>query len=236
MSTSPTDGVIPYDPSIFATDEPLGTARVHDSLLASALHKADMMAQHRAGWVAVVDTLQVGNVEAVEVPRSYYASGDETALPVAATDVPQWQLFGCPAVYVPKVRADGSGYPLRVRVGGRSSDGGRVDFGVVVAPRLATPAQILTDVTAAQKLYTDVTSTTIAWLTPDDGSHMLEVPKGLIDRALGLESAWVTKTDIGGDRTSLVAPSVQVVPFSQTWSVGTVPELYGFAAQEYIGV
>ena len=231
MSTSSNRGALPFDPSIFGADEPMGAARYRDELHDSALHKADSIAQVRAAWVAPKSSLLVGN----ETPETTIHAG--TDVDEATVDTTAWFAFGEGTVYNPKIKADGSGYSLRVYLGGRSSAGDRVDFAVVVAPRRTPALQELwgSSPIGETKLFSNITSTTAAWLTPDDGSNMIEIPKTMIDRAIALETPWSTLTDIGGDRTSVVMPLLQVAVFAQTYDITSAAELHGFVFAEYIG-
>jgi len=231
MSTSSNRGALPFDPSIFGTDEPMGAARYRDELHDSALHKADSIAQVRAAWIAPKASLVANN----EVPETTIHAG--TDLTESTVGGSAWFAFGEGVVYCPKVKADGSGYPLRVNLAGASSGGDRVDFIVVVAPRREPALQEAwgSTPTGTSKLYSDITSTSAAWLTPDDGTNILLIPKTLIDRAAALESSWSTLTDIGGNRTSVQMPLLQVAVFGQTRDTASDPELHGFVCAEYIG-
>lgn len=231
MSTSPHEGIVLYDTAEFDADAPIDTALVRDALVGSALHKADEAAQQRASYAGVN-----GSLDGQDFIAPVTASG---TLDVAtgATNGARWYGFGVTSILAPKVTPDGAGYYFRARVGGRSSDGGRVDFLVSVSPRMTTRLQISYGAAPAfqTKLFTNITSTSVAWLTPDDGSHLIEVPRALIDGALALEPAWITKTDIGGANITMPLPLLEVRPFGQTWNGGTVPELHGWSVAGYIG-
>lgn len=236
MSTSDLEGVTPFDPSIYAADEPVGAARVRDELVNTALHLADEAAQVRYAWVAVNGALQVGN----EAPHAEIEA--VSALDVASGYDPgesgqRWYLFGEGVSYAPKIKAGGTPYPLRIHVAGASSGGDRVDFGVVVAPRNAPQLQATWGDTpqGAVKKWGGITSTSAAWLTPDDGTSLLEIDKRIVEEALALEPSWSTLTDIGGNRTSVRLPLLQVKPFGQTWNAASVPELHGLVIAEVIG-
>jgi hypothetical protein len=231
MSTSSNRGALPFDPTVFGADEPMGAVRYRDELLDTALHKADSIAQVRYAWTAPDPSLLAGN----ETPETIPHTG--TDLDEATVDSPRWFGFGEGVTYCPKVRADGSAYPLRIDLAGASSGGDRVDFAVVVVPRLEAGIQPLWGATpiGISKVYSDITATSAAWLTPDDGSRMVEIPRTVIDRALALESPWSTLTDIGGDRTSVVMPLLRVAVYAQTFDAASSPELHGLVVAEYIG-
>lgn len=231
MSTSPHEGIVLFDAAEFDADSPIDTAVVRDALVGSALHKADQAAQSRACY-AGTNGSQDG--QDFVVPTT---AGGSLEVATGSTNGARWYGFGLTSVVVPKVRADGEGYELRARLGGRSSNGGRVDFLISVSPRMTTRLQQSFGGTPVyqNKLFTNITSTTVAWLTPDDASHMIEVPRSLIDEALALEPAWVTKTDIGGANITMPLPLLEVRPFAQTWNAGTLPELHGWSVAGYIG-
>lgn len=229
MSTSPEGGAVLFDAAQFDADSPFDTALYRNALLGTLLHKADELAQHHANWVAPDASLS-------DEPQTHLEPG-VTAMEVASSGAPAWYAYSLRALCAVAVNADGTGYPLRVGVAGRSSNGGRVDFGVVVAPAI-TRAEVASWGSSSSwgvKTYSNITSTTAAWLTSDDASNMITLPKDLIDAAVAAYPAWPTLTDIGGDGITRRIAIVEVAPVAQTWSGTAVPELHGFHASAYIG-
>lgn len=239
MGTSTNQGEVLYDPADLGADRFVDTVLMRD-LVNTAKHKADQAAQVRACWVAPAS----GVWPAGEGPRTHEPWGGEGEgdLQTASGDDngARWYYFPRRAVFCPHVRADGQGYQVRVWLAGASSAGDRVDFGVVVAPvGLST---IIDSWGAAitrypVKLYSNITSTTAAELTPDDGSHVITVARSIIDEALLLQAgSWTAVDDIGGSSISVTMPLLQVVPFAQSYAASTSePLLYGFVAAEYVG-
>jgi hypothetical protein len=229
MSTSAFGGSILYDPADVGADRYCDAAIIRDGVANSALHKADSAAQHRAVWVAGVEALWSADSDPWLVP-----SGDLSAL---ALRDGVWYTMPLRGAYAPKVRASGAAYRLRVWLAGRSSDGGAVDFLVMVSPR-STRSHFVTfggDPIWPFKTYSGITSTTIAELTADDATRILDVPKSVVDASLGLET-WSTLTDLGGVPIGLRVPMLEVVVMARRVGAGsTLPELHGVAVEEVIG-
>lgn len=241
MGTSELGGAINYASADLGADRFADVLLMRD-LLSTAKHKADQAAQVRANWSTPVTALWTANSDP---HNEIYGPGVEGALDVATEDEDgsRWFQFGPRVVYCPNVRADGSAYPLRVRVGGRNSDAGGavVDFGLIVVP--AGLADLGLDFGASgadrypSKLYSGVTySASPAYLTPDDGSHLITIPRGLVDEALLIHAAaWSTLTDIGGLPISVQMPLLQVIPIGQTYGGVSVPELHTLYVAEFVG-
>lgn len=230
MSTSHLTGEILFTASALGETAPVDSAFVRDELIGSALHKADMAGQHVMTWVAPSATYFSGNADPhIGLSDGVSAFGDLVA--------DAWYIYPVQALYVPKVHASRQGYSMRVRVAGRSSAGDSVDFGIAVG--LSGPAGIqeyFGDVpSGAVKTFSGVTSTTAAWLTPDDASNVITVPVELIDAAQSM-GEWSTKTDIGGAPISMSMPLLVVVPFARTSDPASQPLLHGVIAHEVVGV
>lgn len=225
MSTSAHEGVYLYDPGDIDADRFVDTAIARDGVLNSALHKADEAAQPVITWCAPPDAL-------------WTADNDPWLEPSGVTLVADvWAQFSIRGTYCPKVRSSGTGYRLRVTVGGRSSAGHTCDFAVVVHPRLegvSAGTFFGEDPVWPTKKYTGVTSTTIAELTADDSNRYLDVPRLVVDRALALER-WTTLTDTSGDAITVQAPLLQVTAIGRTANVSSTPELHLLQVAQVIG-
>lgn len=220
MSTSPHEGVYLYNPAEFGADRFVDTGLARDGVLNSALHKADSAAQPRCIWVAPPAALWVDDSDPFLVPE--------------ATQVGIFFRFPLVGHYAPKVRASGAGYRVRITLGGRSSAGHSCDFKVMVTP---PGVRLFGDTTGTPwptKFFSNVTSTTIAMLTPDDALRWLDIPQRVIDEAVARES-WSTLTDIGGDSIGVIAPRLEVTVFASTANVSSTPELHLSTFQEVIG-
>lgn len=238
MSTSLSSGEIRYSYAELGADRAVSTALMRD-VIDTALHKADQAAQVRLNWVAPAAAVWTAGGE----PHvSIYGDQEAGGLDTSTEDVPLWYRFGVRSFYAPKVRAGGQGYQLRIRLAGASSDGGTVNFAVIVQPGRAStlgtfygmdPAS--GTVPVAIKRYSGITATTPSYLTPDDGLHVLTIPRVLIDAAYALESAYTTDVDLGGAETAVVIPSLTIVPIALTLTADTVPVLYACHAAEFVG-
>lgn len=224
MSTSDHDGVYLFDVAEFGSDRFVDTALVRDAIVNGANHKADSAAQPRAAWTAPASALWTDEGNPWLEPADSLLGGGMT--------VGVWSIFPVFATFAPKVRASGAGYRLRVTLGGRSSAGHSVDFGVFVSTRR--------DVIAAQttatpgKEYSAVTSTTVAMLTADDTTRWVDVPRSLIDRA-SRGSSFSTLLDTGGTPVSVDVPTIDVWVAGKTANVASKPELHLFGCAEVIG-
>lgn len=228
MSTSIFNGTFLYDPADVGADRFCHTAIIRDGVVNSALHKGDSAAQPRGIWCAPVASLRVEDGDPFSVPSS-----DQAGLTLRLNT---YYHFGFAAVYCPKVRASGKGYRLRITIGGRSSGGDDCDFVVIVSPygSSAFSSWGVLETSWPQKAYSNVTSTTIALLTPDDGDRILDVEQDIIDQALE-GSTWSTFTDTGGDAIAVQIPLLNIGVVGRTSDAGSVPELHLFAFQEVIG-
>lgn len=232
MGTSEQGGAIAFDPADLGADR-FADATLVRWLISSAKHKADEAGQVVLNWSAPVAALwQVDSDPHIEI----YGPGVGGALHVATDEQngERWFYFGLRGLYSPHVRAAGDAYRLRVRLAGCSSAGDRVDFGFVVAP--ATLGSLLAHYGSVggwpSKLYSEITSTTPAVLTPDDGSSIITIPRDVVDRSL------VTRTsviDLGGAPVDVVFPLLQVIPVGQTFHADSVPQLHQAYAAEFVG-
>lgn len=232
MPTSPHDGVILYDPNALDTDQPIDTVLVRDAVIGSALHRADVAGQARAAWAAV-DPALTNDAPYIDLRDAHPTSGG--VLQVATVTYARWYAFPLRARFLPKVRTFGDGYRLRIRVGGASSDGDRVDFAIVLAPHAAHADLYEGTGGTVIAAASNITSTTAAWLTFDSGDDFVDVTEETIARALDLAGVELTQTDVGGDDTSLRVPPVEVIVVGQRWDLGSVPHLYGVATAETYG-
>lgn len=227
MSTSVHHGVYLYEPAAFGADRFVDTALARDGVVNSALHKADSAAQPRCSWMASPEALWTVDSNPWLVPF-----GDAAGTLTAAT----WYPFPLRIGYCPKVRASGKGYRLRVQIAGRSSAGDDCDFQVIVAPQHGRLWEFygVPDPAWDTKIYSDVTSTTIAALTPDDGVRWMDINVRTVDEALERES-WDTLTDISGSLVGVRAPMLEVNVLARTADTDSTPELHGVSVAEVIG-
>lgn len=239
MGTSYSYGEIRYDDADIGADTFVDTSFMRD-VTDTALHKADEAAQVRLHWMAPPAALWSGTNTAHSAIYGDLAGG---GMRLGTGTDGQWYLFPVRAYYNPKLRADGSGYKLRIRLAGCASDTGTVDFGVMVVPGRARhfagwyggdPGDGL-GYPVADHRFTAVTATSPAWLTPTSGRDYVNIPVELVEAAYAVEPVWTTQLDVGGAATSVVTPTLSIVPYAQTRTEGVVPHLYGVHAAEFVG-
>lgn len=230
MATSPHEGVILYDVEELSEQDPVDTVLVRDEVISSALHKADEAGQVRVAWPSLNSSLIT--------PDSYMQTFDDLeglAISeglVATATVRAWYPFPFEVPHFPKIRADGSGYRLRVTVDGASSVGGdRVDFGVTVVP-WSRKLQDASD----PLVWGTTTSNSPATISWDGGVTYVDVPSSAMGEAAALEGPWWTLDDVGGSRITMPAPVLGIVVVGRSWVVsGGVPRLYSVEVADYVG-
>ncbi len=226
MSTSIFGGAVLYDVAQVAADRFCDTGVIRDGVLNNALHQADESAQHVVTWAAPAAALWTADSDP-HLVSGWSAPGAWFALPLCGA-------------YAARVRSDGRGYRLRITLGGRSSAGSAVSFAVIVVPRgqIAQRAEVGRDHGVLgdwpTKLYSSVTSTTIAMLTADDGHRYLDIPRRVIDVALDAPMP-STFVDTGGAAIGVRVPELEVLVFGKTAVSTSVPELHLLTAHEVIG-
>lgn len=77
-------------------------------------------------------------------------------------------------------------------------------------------------------------STSAAWLT-SDGTDYVSIPAILIEAAYAREPGYTTETHIGATPTTLVIPTLRIIPLASSRTAGVVPHLYGLHAAEVVG-
>lgn len=208
MSTSIFEGYIRGDLSNqIASQEPVDTAVVRDQIVNNLLHLAD---------------------ESSQVLVAYYvATADEQNETLAAANtwypLMRWGPFPC------RTKGTGDLYPLRVRVGGYSSAGHSVTFGLVWAPsKYSAEAELAHAGTNVFTLST--TDTTENWLGPSAGTACLTMPE---DRAYDCIRSINTIDAVSGKSVSIDVAFTYVDLWVKTANVSSQPVLTGLYAAEY---
>lgn len=250
MGTSEMGGAIAFDPADLGGDR-FADATLIRRLISTAKHKADQAGQVVVNWSAPPAALwQVDSNPYQELVIGGWveALGEELYVATEGEGGSRWFAFPSSYAYCPHVRAAGDAYRLRVRMAGCSSNGERVDFGLVVAPfgtQLLEYGDI-SDVLAGsipedpdrlllgypRKLWTGITSTTPAWLTPDDGSNVITIPRHIVDRSITTQR---TVTDIGGSPVDVAFPLLQITPVGQTYGAISRPQIHALYVAEFVG-
>ncbi len=227
----------------------LGADRFVDTMLArdlvdSALHKCDEAGQARIAWVAPSSTVwPAGGATPYEAIYGDQADGD---LLLGTEGAPWWYSFGLGFRYAPKVRFDGRGYRLRIRIAGACSSAGTVDFIVVVMAGAVygagyyyaggDPGDGTDGSTVGVRRYSGITSTTPAWLTPDGGgADYISLPATMIEEGYRTNPSYPTRLDIGGAPTTLIIPTIKILVLGSSRTEGVRPQLHGFYAAETVG-
>ncbi len=153
MSTSILDGLVPFDSTLYGTDDdPVDATIWRDGIANGALHAADSHAQVRVN-LAFPDAsaFSTGGLEYIEGPVS----------PVAD----EWFQIGAPFGPWPLTRhADGAPYVLRIRLAISASSGGVAQVvRVVIAPDDSAVAE--RDRNSDNVYETGTSSATPAWVT-----------------------------------------------------------------------
>lgn len=249
MGTSEQGGAIAFDPADLGADR-FADATLVRWLISTAKHKADEAAQVVMNWSAVNPALwQVDSDPHVELVIGGWVEGLGLHVATEGENGSRWFAFARPqAVYCPHVRAAGDAYRLRVRLAGCSSLGDRVDFCMIVAP-FGAPTVGYGDISDVfggpipedpdrallgwpRKLWTGVTSTTPAVLTPDDGSSIITIPRDVVDRSLVMRTS---VRDLGGEPVGVVFPMLQISMFGQTFHAASRPQIHAAYAAEFVG-
>lgn len=149
-------GIVQFAASLYGTDDdPMDTVIMRDGIHHGTHHAADSMAQVRVNYMAIGNAVAEGQdeFETVETPAN-----TTDWLLVGAGPFGEWPLT---------VRADGTGYKLRIRIAGSVSDatGGPVaTLRVVVRPSLPLRDAEIEDAVDSTFEAT-FTTTTATWET-----------------------------------------------------------------------
>jgi hypothetical protein len=148
-----------------------------------------------------------------------------------------WYQITASAPFPLPLRADGSGYKLRVRLGGASSGGHAVKFALVIAPVAVAPAVLAASNTDASFETATTTSASAAWLTGASQGIGAYTTMVALDAATaaGYVRNVDTPVDLSGAASAVSQCLVSVVVYGSTANTGSVPRLYGGFAAEWVG-
>lgn len=234
MSTSVYEGILDFDAALYGTDDDFEeTVLVGDGLANGLLHCADEIAQVRVNYMAPAAAIAQDQDEFETIETSPTAS--------------QWyRVGGSPFGPWPlTLRADGTPYKLRIRLGvaASASNATTLTVRVVVCP--------LDEVTAVEERDRDTDRVyEVAWTASDTGTS----PTWLVGESQGdaasetvitvdRESAFAwTQRVPTYDAVSAASPTTvqQVLVAAHVWaktsSTGTLPRLQALHLAEYIGL
>lgn len=213
MSTSQHQRVALYDPAALEGGEPVDATFVRDELIDSTQHKADEAAQPVMSWMQI--------------------AGRDPLRPVSEEGIENWMPFPIRGGYNPRVKANGEGYRLRIRLlvaREAGSSPGPVSFAVTVGPAGIGPADIHRRDTVT---VTDVgvTSNTPVW----SSIRYLDIPASIIAEARLRQSPIVTNVDLGGRTVTVQPPHLEVIVSGRALSGNSTPVLWGVHVAEFIG-
>lgn len=205
-----------------AAKQPVGAVVARDVICNNLDHYADSMAQVRFAWAPGTST---------------YASKSYLTPRTTGVVVNTWYQIAASHAFPLPARADGTGYKIRVRLGGASSGGHAVKFAIVLAPVGSAQAVVTASASDASFETATTTSATAAWLTgASQGSGAYTTMVALSASEVGLYTRLTdTPVDLSGARSAVAQCLVNLVVFGSTANTGSVPRLYGVAAEEWIG-
>ncbi len=201
----------------------IGASNTRDFVVNNLLHYADIFAQVRA---------------AMALTKSTYSGGQGSISGYGSPDADVWYPILDVGPFPIPLRADGSSYRLRIRIGGASSTGHAVKFLACLAPSATAALGLANDIADDFQFETVTTSsTTHAWLTgASRGSEAWETQ--IVVPAI-YAAAWTQTTDtlddLGGDAVSVDQCLVHLVILGSTANAASVPQLSGLYAAEWIG-
>lgn len=220
------DGIVAIAPSLYGTDDDYMGAQTHRDAFHNLLHAADQYGQVRVNYHPWADAVDEGQDTFETIDAS----------PTAG----QWyQVGGSPFGHWPlTLRADGSGYRLRVRIGGEISAGpGTSTFRVIIRPLgPLTRSQILED--ADHVFEATTSSTTPAYLS---GTSQGDDASSTLLRVTARQASAWTFNQSAFDAVSSASPiSVQQVlvaahVYAKTSSGSSLPRLHALHIAEYVG-
>jgi len=168
---------------------------------------------------------------------STYASKSYLTPRTSGVVVDTWYQIMATRPWPISLRADGSSYKLRLRVGGASSGGHAVKFAVVLAPIENALEIVSASSTDASFETTTTTSASAAWLTgasQGSGAYTTMVTLDAATAALYMRNT-DTPVDLSGARSTVAQCLVALTIYGSTANTGSVPRLYGLHAQEFVG-
>lgn len=208
--------------SYAAATYPVGPVVARDVICNNLDHYADEMAQVRFQFV----------------PTVTYAAAKSFLTPrTSGVVVNTWYQVAASAPFPISLRADGTSYRLRMRLGGASSGGHAVKFAAVLAPVGAAQAVVNESSSDASFETATTTSATAAWLTgasQGSGAYTTMVTLSAAEAAL-YSRMTDTPVDLSGARSAVAQCLVSIVVFGSTANTGSVPRLYGVHAEEFVG-
>lgn len=215
MSSSPLGVVELYDASRFADNDAFNTQEWRDGPANSALHWADQRGQVLVNTWALTSSGEGGELD---------------MRPPAAVDTNVWTRI---AVFGPlslSLRADGTPYRLRARMGGYSTTGASVDFRLTISDFGSIDRFVYEAPTDGVETYTGITGTSAAYLTPGSGNHFLNIDARTADACLVTRA---TLDDVSGSPVSVQVCEAYAVVWGKTANVAALPVCAGLYLAEF---
>ena len=222
MATS-TGYTVPFPLTAFDSGSPVATWIARDGVIETVNHLCDEQAQPRVSWMAADSSLLSGGQNQYLWPATPAATGVYTRV----------AIFG---PFPISIRENGQdSYKLRILIAGASSAGDSVEFGITVADSMATSvADRVAGTEYRMKKWDAVTSTSPAWLTPTDGSHVWGVSPAIV--GAGIRYYTSTNDVAPYDTTAVIQLSqIFVDVWAKTADTSSRGHLYGLHVAEVIG-
>ncbi len=172
-------GIVEFAPSLYGTDDdPMDATVMRDGVLHGLMHACDSMAQVRVNYHPIDSGVATDQTSFEPILSSAVA---DTWYQFGASPMGEWPLT---------LRADGTPYKLRIRIGAAmSASGATGKIRVVIAPR--SRIDRVGVAAAIDSIYqATFTSTTIAWIGSTSAISMATETQGLVSVGAAQARAW----------------------------------------------
>ena len=225
MATSSQGYTVPFPLTAIDEGSPVATWIARDGIIETVNHLADEQAQPRVNWVAADSTLLAGSQDQYLTPATLSATN-------ALSRICEFGPFPL------SIKANGATpYKLRIQIAASSSAGHAITFAATVGPNFTqSTANAATGLDTYLKYWDATSSTSPAWLTPTNGSHLMT---GLTAAVSGSPRYYSTQNDSLAPythRATVQQSEVFVGIWCKTATVGSIGRLYGVHIAEVVGL
>ena len=218
-------GLVSLDATLYgAGDDPMDAVVMRDGPLNGLLHLADEYAQIRANWVGVEAAKLTGN------QVGYRGI-------VASPSADEWYRIGEVARWPIQVRAGGTPYKVRLRIGGASDGTHTATFAAVITPTNWSGASWLGQSEDNVFITAGTASTSPAWLTGTSQGSAASGTLAALSARSGRAYQVPTSTldDLGGNPAVANQLTVLLELFGKTSNTAGEARLHAVHASEYVG-
>ena len=211
MSTSEHGAFIRHDSAAFGDGYPVDAAIYKDCARNNLLHLADEFAQ--------------------QLVCAVWRSGVELSTDApASTSV--WYPIATFGPFALRTRANGTPYPLVVRIAGFASAAHSVTFRVVVSPRGLGESMAQAATAPANVVEVSTSSTSAAWLSPS--TYIATIDS---DLAAAMIEEIPCSDDVSyGTPAARLACLADISVWAKTANILATPRLAGLEVREYVGL